>query len=453
MQIRPNSPFSIKGCVNWIDFENNIFALTPTHFTDQAYVICRNLTDKKPNQNSYIFAEGHMRWKISGQKYYRRRELSVFDGELILNVESWRKTIPDFPYFTDHHEFFGLPADLTLKDYKRDLLRRIEGLEPFQEDFFVFSSLSAPSFGAELWQSGGINLTLYDSTQSGLSKLVLDELRRVIPPDMSQICSIETSYGKFGLRHDLVPFTVDIDKPLPTEIEDYLTRRIIYDGEVSMGLFSKLPQPNSFTDKPCAFGDIITVLPEATDVYRSKKHEVDPDTFKYMLAHQILRPEVENLDLVITNLGGNMEKLRESFGLDALQLTQYGFLNANYSARPSQIVRQALSSSRAQNKNILKYQDANQVYEDYFRSNFEYVYDFWEDLFKKKSVSLPDRAEYSKIRRIIRKYDQGNGVDEKTIINEVEKKKPQKTMEFITEMSRHGWIYAKRYRKWRLTYG
>jgi len=452
-RLKSNARLTIRGYVNWIRFEENIFALTPTQHTGQVHLVCKNLTDNRPNPNSYIEVEGYTKRRILGSRSYRRRELSVFDGELILHVESWHKTSPDYFYYKDPHEFYGLSSDFTLVDYKRDLLTRVEGLEPAIEDFLAFSSLSAPAFGPGMWQSGGINLTLYDSTESGLSRIVLDELKGLLPSDMNRVHSVNTPFGKFGLRHSMAFLMGSVDRPLPTRIDNCLTRSVKpeYD-EVSLGLFSKSRQPISFSDKACAFGDIVTVIPETTDVFKSKKIELDPDTFKYMLAHQMLRPEIENPNAIINSLGTMIEKLRESFGLNALQLTQYGFLNANYYARPSQILRQALSFSRAHKNNVVELKDVDQVFEDYFRWNFEYVYDIWEDQFKTRTSSLPDKAEYGKIRRIIRKYDQGIGVDERVIINETGFK-PEKTLRLIAEMRRHGWIFDKSYKKWRLTFG
>ena len=87
---------------------------------------------------------------------------------------------------------------------------------------------------------------------------------------------------------------------------------------------------------------------------------------------------------------------------------------------------------------------------DYFEWNLEYVYQIWEDLFRKKPSHLPDKTEYGKIRRIIRKNDQGDGVSEDIIIQEAGMK-PQKTIKLIDEMRKIGWIYESNYKCWRLT--
>jgi len=379
--------------------------------------------------------------------------LSAFDSELILYVEAWRKVMPDFFYYTDPHEFFGLSSDFTLKDYKRDLLRTVEGLEPKIEDFLVFSSLGAPLFGIEKWQKGGFNLTMYDSTQSGLSRLVLNVLKSAIPSDISRTNTLETSFGRFGMKSSFAFFARSADKQLSKRVEGFLTRSGTsrYD-EISLGLFSKSSQPNSFLDKPCGFGDVVTVIPETTDVLQKKRSDLDPNTFKYMLAHQMLKPEVEEVDTIMSDLGTRIEGLRESFGLDPLQLTQYGFLNANNSARPSQILRQALSFGRSHNGGIMRREDVRRVFEDHFTWNFEYVYEIWEDLFKKRTHSLPDRPEFGRIRRIIRKYDEGNGVSESIIVGEAGIR-PTKTSELLAAMYKIGWIYERTSRNWRLTYG
>ena len=71
---------------------------------------------------------------------------------------------------------------------------------------------------------------------------------------------------------------------------------------------------------------------------------------------------------------------------------------------------------------------------------------------KKKSSKLPDKTEYGKIRRILRKNDQGDGVSEQMIIQEAGMK-PQKTSKLIYEMRNLGWIYEIKNKCWRLTHG
>jgi len=445
-QVKPNQSVSISGYVKWINDKK--FALVPTLFSNQTHLICRNFTERLPNENSYVRVEGNTRW-------VRPRQVNsvsvVFKGDLVIDVFNWREEKLVFRH-ADLYDYFGLSKDYTLEDFKRDVLYPIEDLDREIGDFLVFTILGTSSFEQ---YAGGVNLTLYDATQSGMSSSVLRQLKRIIPQDVNESFVVKTRFGAFSLRYDYGFFVGNADIELPPKVRSLLenrTRLSLGIKQASLSLHSKNKAPVSFSDKPCALSDIPTVVPETTKIQKISFNP-DYDSFKFMLMQHMHEPQIPKTTDTLANLSERIETLVENYDLDPVQLTQYGFLNANINARPTSIFRQSLAHSRAHNVDIITSQEINKGL-DYFEWNLRYVYEIWEDLFKRgtRPSDMPDKTEYGEIRRIIRRYDQGNGVNEEVIIQEAGMK-PQKTMELIKEMYRLGWIFERNTRSWRLTHG
>jgi len=445
-QIKPNCQASISGYVKWID--DKTFALIPTPFSNQTYLVCKNFTRKLPNDNSYVRVEGNTKWTRVSQV---KPGSAGFRGDLVLHVMNWSEEKPILKH-TDLYEYFGLSKDYSLKDFKRDLLYPIEDLDREIGDFLVFTTLGTSSFEQYM---GGVNLTLYDATESGMSKSVLRQLRRLIPTDIGEQSVVKTPFGTFGSRYDYGFFLGNADGRLSRKVNSLLenrTRRSLEFRQASLSLHSKNKAPATFEDKPCALSDIPTVLPETTKIQKISFNP-DYDSFKFMLIQHMHEPQIPKPTDTLVNLSKRMETLVESYDLDPIQLTEHGFLNANIHARPTSIFRQSLAHVRAHKMNVITPHEISKGL-DYFEWNLRYVYEIWEDLFKKrtKPSDWPDKTEYGKIRRIIRRYDQGNGVNEE-IIKQEAGVKPQKTMQLIDEMRRIGWIFARSHKCWRLTLG
>lgn len=445
-KVRPNENVAIGGYVKCID--DRTFALIPTSFSNQTYLVCRNLTEKLPNENSYVAIEGHTRW-------IRLRQVAStsvhFEGNLVIDVMNWREEKPIVKH-TDLHEYFGLSKDYSLRDFKRDLLHPIQGLEPKLEDFLAFTVLGTPSFEQYM---GGINLTLYDAAQSGMSRSVLRQLKRLIPSDIGEQSVVKTPFGAFGLRYNYGFFVGNADTPLTPQISHLLenrTRLSLKFRQASLSLYSTNKAPSSFSDKPCALSDIPTILPETSKIQKISFNP-DYDSFKFMLIQHRHQPQIPKSAETLAGLSKKMEKLVESYGLDPIHLTQHGFLNANINARPTSILRQSLAYVRAHKINRITSSEMTRGLE-YFEWNLRYAYEIWEDLFKRKAnpSQWSDKGEYGEIRRIIRRYDQGNGVGEEIIRREISMK-PQRTVELIAEMQKIGWVYETKPKCWRLTYG
>jgi len=427
-KIKPNENVVIRGYVKWVS--DGIFALIPTLFSNQIFLNCLNLTERRPNENSYVEICGKARWtdlKKTGSKSV------LFKGEKLVEVYDWRYIEPEITFPKINFDY---------KDFKEDLTYRIEGLEPKIVDFLAFTALSTPSFYDNV---GGVNLTLYDSTTQGLPRFIVREMRRVIPPDIQELCTVRTPFGRFGLRYKYAYFAANADKPIANRIDPFLTKRIRsfikeYE-EVSLGLHSDRKKPLTIEDPPCSLSDIPTVVPEITTINTKKYADPEFESFKYMILKHMKAPVIENYGKTIIQVVNGLEKLKDDYGLNSIHLSK-GFLNANYHARPTSIIREALAYARANDINVVKPSLIKNILEDYFKWNLDYVYGIWEDLIKKPGIPLSSRVKYRPILRIMRKYEgtEPSGVSLEKIKLEA-KTKPFNTEMLIKEMLRDGLIY------------
>lgn len=144
------------------------------------------------------------------------------------------------------------------------------------------------------------------------------------------------------------------------------------------------------------------------------------------MIQQMKTPILEDYDSSLINITDRLEKLKGSYGMGPEQLTKYGFLNANYYAKPSSVIRKSLAYARAQNIDTISVSDVIRIFEDYFKWNLDYVYEIWEDLLKpgtKIPISMP--TEQRMIIRIIERLEphqekQKPGVSREDIIAEAE---------------------------------
>lgn len=443
--VRVNDRITISGYVKWIS--SRIFALLPTLFSNQIYLPCFNYTDYRPKENSYITASGTVKRIKIRRALWVPKSSRIFEAEKVLYVYDWLDSKPDIRIPKMHFDY---------SDFKRDLTYRISGLEPQQMDFLSFTALSTPSFYEYV---GGVNLTLYDSTTSGLPNKVLRELKRVIPSDIGQLCTVRTPFGSFGLRYKYIYVSGDADKPLSKRNENFLInrtlRKITAFDELSLSLYSAQKRPRTIEDSPCSLSDIPTVVPENVVIDTTKGRDPEFDSFKYLMIQQMKTPVLEDYNSSLINIVNELEKLRESFGLGSEQLTKYGFLNANYYARPLSVLRKSLAYARAQNIGTVKVPDVSRIFEDYFKWNLDYVYEIWEDLLKPgKKIPLYIPIEHRKIIRIIRKYQETGkpGASREDIIAEAEFSS-SKTEELIDDLLNKGQIYEPMLGFYRLPYG
>jgi hypothetical protein len=323
------------------------------------------------------------------------------------------------------------------------LTYRINGLEPNIEDFLAFTAVSTPTFYENV---GGINVTLYDSTKTDISRRVVNELKRAIPPDISKLHTVETPYGKLGIRYKYAFLDANAEKKLSKTMHTFLanktTQHITHLEEASLSLYSTEDKPRTIEDPPCSLSDIPTVLPEETSV---DGRAVDPefDSFKYMLITQMKTPTIQDYSDSMVSIVNNLEKLREKWGLDPRHIAQYGFLNANYNARPTSILRKALAYGRIYNKSRIKPEDVSRVFKEYFEWNFKYLNEIWMDLLKPGRKILPSlRVKYRDIIRIITNNESSKApeVSLETIIAESELPSAE-TIKLLNDCRERGVIY------------
>lgn len=428
-KVKSNERISISGYVKWIS--NSSFALVPTLFSNQIYLLCSNNTGRRPRENSYISISGTTRW--SGLKSSQAYS-TLYDGTLLVEVDGWKDSKPDFNI---PKEEFGFD------DFRRNLTSRIEGLEPKIVDFLAFTAISTPTLRA---RPGGVNITLYDSTESGLPRHVIRELQRGIPKGMGKLCTIDTRLGKFGMRYKYTYFTEDADKPLSKVAQAFLTHEASIFSEASLSLFSKKDRPLTIEDPPCSLSDIPTVVPEETTILRERPRIDQFDALKYIITSHMKTPILQNFEKSSTMIVNSLEKLTDSWGLDPDHLTSYGFLNANYYARPASVLRESLAYARAQNIGTIDVSLVSKTFEEYFKWNFKYVYEIWEDLLENpvfgEKTLLSLRVKYRDIIRAIRKNQSTDkpGVSREVLLGEV-KKSNVHTDALVVDCVRDGVIY------------
>ena len=440
--VKANQKASVSGYVKWIS--TAVFALVPTLFSNQAHIVCVNYTETNPSENAYITASGLAKFeRIQKTSEDSRR----FKGDLVLEVYDWINTkstleIPKLPF--------------SYREFKSGLTSRVEGLEPQIRDFLAFTAISTPAF---LEKSGGINLTLYDSTKSGLPLKVVCEIKKAIPQDMGCIHKVETIFGRFALRYKYGFVSEDADKPLSRVTENLLAHKSSAserECEVSLSMFSRNCKPLSLEDPPCSLCDVPTVIPEDTCINRLRPVIDQFDALKFMIVNHMKTPVIEDLPVSEAKIADGLEKLVDSYGLDPAHLAKHGFLNASYNSKPSSVFRECLAYARANDINTANPQVVSKVFDEFFKWNFEYLYDIWADLLanpisgKENLASL--NVKYRDIIRIIRKYHSTGEVGaKKSDITREAKTKPQETEQLIKECLNEGIIYEPLFEVYRLT--
>ena len=439
-RIKNNEVVNVSGYVKWV--RNKVFALVPTLFSNQTHLLCLNNNDRRPAENSYISISGSTRRFGLLQTDKQSR---LFDGSKLLDVESWKYAKPNF----------RLPKeDTSFEDFKHNLTSRIEGLEPQIEDFLAFTTISTPTIHGS---AGGVNATLYDSTKSGIPKKVVKEVQKAMPKGLGNICTINTALGRFGMRYQYNYIIGDADKPLSKVTERFLTHSVSGFDEASLSLFSKSDRPLSIEDPPCSLSDIPTVIPEDTTIIHGKSVVDQFDALRYLMISHLKTPIIQDFDGSLNKIVTGLEELTENWDLPPKQISKYGFLDANYNARPLSVLRQCLAYARAKNVEVITLDLVNQVFEDYFMWNFEYVNGIWEDLLTRplvddKTTMVSLRVKYREVIRILRKHysSRETGVSKETILSET-KLPSLKMNKLLEDCLRDGIIYEPRIGFYKLT--
>jgi hypothetical protein len=441
--VKPNEQVTVSGYVKWVD--NAVFALIPTPFSDQTYLTCINYSKSAPAENEYITVSGLA--KLSNYRPVSARSRR-FNGDLIIEVYDWSNDKPAM-------ELPQLAFDY--KNFRQGLTSRVENLEPQIRDFIAFSAISSPSFLESL---GGLNMTLYDSTKANLPAKVVRELKAVLPQDLGTVQHVETPYGRFQLRYKYAFVSEDADKPLSTaatELLNHKTSKLLpSNAELSMSLFSKNSKPVSIEDPPCSLSDIPTVIPEKTSINRSRPFIDQFDALKFMIVNHMKTPVLNDLQSSQQQIVDGLEKLVDSYGLDPVHLSKYGFLSASYNAKPQSVLRESLAYARANDIHVAGPDLTLKVFRNFFEWNFKYVYEIWEDQLATKITSKKNLAslniKYRDIIRIIRKYHSSREPGAKKIyVLKEAKTPPHETEQLLKECLNEGIIYEPLFEVYRLT--
>jgi hypothetical protein len=211
-------------------------------------------------------------------------------------------------------------------------------------------------------------------------------------------------------------------------------------------MFSARNKPVTIEDPPCSLSDVPTVIPEETSIVRAKRGVDQFDALNFIISNQMKTPVITELEPSLIEIAGKLEGLTDDWDLDSKHLTQYGFLNASYKARPTSVLRESLAYARAQNINAVNPELVAKVFNDYFKWNFEYLYEIWEDLLstplasEKTMASL--KVKYRDIIRIIRRYHSTDtpGARKEDIIAEAVTS-PYETETLLNDCLRDGIIY------------
>ena len=92
-KIRHREKVSVSGYVKWVS--NSVFALLPTLFSNQIYLLCANYTETCPPENSYISVSGETKFeRLTPNR--QSPSSRTFEARLIINVLEWKNDKPNF---------------------------------------------------------------------------------------------------------------------------------------------------------------------------------------------------------------------------------------------------------------------------------------------------------------------------------------------------------------------
>jgi hypothetical protein len=353
---------NVKGYVKALSDDR--FVLLPTLFTPQFHVLCTcPIGMKLPSENSYIEVEGKARW--SEIRYTLETKVQ---GEKEILVDKWKNISPEWLKLTK--------PEIGFKGFKAAIFEQVYNVENFIQDLIAYQAISCPEFQGYL---GGLNVCLYTATKENLPPKVIDELKRVVPADISKTYTLNTEFGRIGLRFKYNHATANADRRLSDEAIKILANRSsrFPFKEISMSLGSKRKTPQTLDESPCRLTDFPTVLNEETDIGRKK---LDPafEAFQYMLIQQLQDPVMPNPTDAISKVQENLLKLQASYDFSPSTLARFKILDVSYSGKPQSIVRLAMASARAESERHVTPDQIDHAIQK-FNRNFDYIYELWSD--------------------------------------------------------------------------
>lgn len=353
---------NVRGYVKALS--DNRFVLLPTLFTPQFHVLCTCPRGMKlPPENSYIEVQGKARW--SEIRYTPETKVQ---GEKEILVDKWKNTSPEWLKLTK--------TEIGFKDFKAAIFEQVYNVENFIQDLIAYQAISCPEFQGYL---GGLNVCLYTATKENLSPQVINELKRVVPADISKTYTLSTEFGRIGLRFKYNHVTANADRQLSDEAIKILANRSsrFPFKEISLSLGSKRKTPKTLDETPCRLTDIPTVLNEETDIGRKK---LDPafEAFHYMLIQHLQDPIIPNPADAISKVQENLLKLQASYDFSPSTLARFKILDVSYSGKPQSVVRLAMASARAESARDVTIDQVDHAIQK-FNRNFDYIYELWSE--------------------------------------------------------------------------
>lgn len=293
--------------------------------------------------------------------------------------------------------------EISFQEFQDKLFLQWGGLDPLMKDLLAFEFVSSPPI-MEFHQAGGLNLTLYDGTNSGESKKLLHYFRRILPNDIALGKSGKLAIPELATNQPLSPFSwsfksFDADRPLSQKVMTFLDKRKSKRlSEISVGLGSKRSQPSSIYEPPLTMVDQPTLLPDNVEMLRMN---FDPplEVTKYVISMQMLFPAIgkkqTDIDLVLEEASNSVVNLAERYDLPQT-VRRHGLFDPSYYGKPQSIIRLGLASARSKVKKTTDTSELMSLFNSLYLKNMESILQTWDEVFSKKGVEMVSLKEFDR---------------------------------------------------------
>ena len=362
------------------------FLLIPAAHLPQDYVICECPPGVlMPANSSWV--------TISGKK-------TAFHDYWEIMVEKIEFKKMDLP----------IKPEIDFAEFQDLLFLQWGGIFSPLRELLAFEFVSSPPL-VDLGQVGGLSVTVYDGTgikEDGKprkeGKKLLNYFRNMLPRDIALGREGSLAIPELATNQALSPFSwrfrcFDADKPLNQNLTNFLDcRQSKRFSEISVGLGSRRSQPQSLYDTPLTIVDQPTLLPSSAEML---KMSFDPplEVTKYIITMQMLFPAIgktrNDFDKTLDLASQKVVKVAEKYDVpDAVR--RHGLFDPNYYGKPQSILRLALASARAQEKQTADKEWIMKVFDEVYLKNIEFIMDSWGDIMTSKGVEMVSLNEYER---------------------------------------------------------
>ena len=347
------------------------FLLLPAAHLPQDYIICECPPSiPVPANLSYVTITG-------------RRSVFYDHWEIIVDDVSYAKM--ETP----------IKPEIDFKEFQDHLFLQWGGIDSPLRELLAFEFVSSPPL-LDFGQVGGLNFTLYDGTTTGESKKLLKYFKNMLPLDIALGKSGSLVLPELGTNQKLSPFSwrfrcFDADKPLNQQLTFFLdNRRSKRFSEISVGLGSKRNQPKSIYEPPLTKVDQPTLLLDSAEMLAM---HFDPplEVTKYIITMQMLFPTIgktqTDIDKILEYTSQKILNLAEKYDLPQT-VRRHGLFDPSYYGKPQSILRLALASARAQEKQIADEKWAMDAFNAFYLKNMETIMETWDEVMTSKGVEM-----------------------------------------------------------------